>query len=185
MYDDSVKEMKIKFVKDLLEKRTIYLKGEVDSIMAAETGAAIVWLNAQDETKEITIYIDSGGGNVSAGLDIYDAVKHSKAPTRGIVYRRANSMASVILQACNKRQAMKHSEILIHNVSIKPYKTHEFKEDYLAKTLAEIFKVHERNNKILSERTGRTIEEVEKKCIEDILMTAGEAKEFGLIDEII
>ena len=185
MCDDNVKEMRMKFIKDLLEKRTIYLKGEIDGTMAAETGAAIIWLNARDETKEIIIYIDSGGGNVSAGLDIYDVVKHSKASTRGIVYRRANSMASIILQACTKRQAMKHSEIAIHNVTIKPYKTHDFKKDCLTKTLAEISKVHEHNNNILAERTGRTIEEIEKKCIEDISMTAEEAKNFGLVDEII
>lgn len=185
MCDDSVKEMKMRFVKDLLEKRTIYLKGEIDGTMAAETGAAIIWLNARDETKEIIIYIDSGGGNVPAGLDIYDAVKHSKAPTHGIVYRKANSMACIILQACTKRLAMRHSEIVIHNVTIKPYKTHDFKEDCLAKTLAEISKVHERNNKILAERAGRTIEEIEKKCIEDVSMAAEEAKEFGLIDEIV
>lgn len=86
--------------------------------MARDAGKAIVWLNAINK-KEITLYIDSGGGEVQAGLDIYDMIKHSKAPVTGIVYRKANSMASVILQACVKRKAFENAEIIIHDISIR------------------------------------------------------------------
>jgi ATP-dependent Clp protease protease subunit len=172
-----------KFKTELLKKRTIYLEGEVTSKMVKEIGASILWLNGQDDTSEITLYIRSSGGNVPAGLDIYDIVKHSKAPVTGIVFSYANSMAAIILQACKIRKALKHSQIVIHNIEIKE-EWHKFEED-LEKTSRDTKRDQQHIYEILSERTGKNIGEVKQACRERKIMTAEEAKEFGLIDEII
>lgn len=182
MINESLKEI---FVKDLIEKRTVYLSGEIHRDMAVDIGRAIVWLNARDDSEEIRLYIDSSGGSVAAGLDIYDIIKHSKAPITGIVYRKANSMASVILQGCAKRQAMGHAEIVIHNITSRPIRSDEFEGDRLKKVVEEIGKNQRDVYEVLANRSGRTIAEVAKKCLEDVSMTAAEAKDFGLIDEII
>lgn len=107
-----------KFMDDLLRKRLIYLDGEVTHDMAKRIGSSILWLNAEDDTSEIILYINSSGGKVAAGLHLYDIVKHSKAPVTGIVYRLANSMAAIVLQACKKRKALRHSEIVLHNILV-------------------------------------------------------------------
>lgn len=172
-----------KFLDDLLKKRTLYIEGEVTQEMAKWIGSSILWLNAQDDTSEITLYINSGGGTVTAGLDLYDIVRHSKAPITGIVFRCANSMASIVLQACKTRKAMRHSSIVLHNIKINR-QWHKFEED-LENALHDTKRDQQSIYEILTERTGRTMEEVIKACREAKEMTSEEAKEFGLIDEVI
>ncbi|MEK6689962.1 MAG: ATP-dependent Clp protease proteolytic subunit [Nitrospirota bacterium] len=172
-----------KFLDDLLKKRTLYIEGEVTHEMAKWIGSSILWLNAQDDSSEIILYINSAGGTVTAGLDLYDIVRHSKAPITGIVFRCANSMASIVLQACKTRKALRHSQIVLHNIKTTK-EWHEFEEN-LEKTLHDTKRDQQSIYKILTERTGRTMEEVIKACREAKEMTSEEAKEFGLIDEVI
>lgn len=172
-----------RFQDDLLKKRTLYLDGDTTQEIAKEIGTAILWLNALDDASEITLYINSSGGSVSAGLDIYDIIRHSKAPVTGIVFRCANSTASIILQACKTRKALRHSEIVLHNIKINK-EWHEFEEN-LEEALRGTKKNQESVYRILYERTGRSMVDVIKVCREAKEMTPEEAKEFGLIDEII
>ena len=113
------------FVNDLLKNRTLYIDGEVTHDTAKRIGASILWLNAIDNSKDITLYLNSTGGSVTASLDFYDIVRYSKASITGIVYRLANSMAAIILQACQNRKALKHSQIVIHNIKVNK-EWHEF-----------------------------------------------------------
>lgn len=172
-----------KFMNDLLRKRTLYLEGELIHRDAREIGESILWLNAVDDLKEITLYINSSGGSVTAGLDIYDIIRNSNAPVTGIVYRSANSMATVVLQACKIRKALKHSGIVIHNIKINK-EWHEFEEN-LEKALADTKRDQESIYEIFVKRTGRSLEEIKRACRETKTMLADEAKKFGLIDEVI
>lgn len=171
------------FRNDLLKKRTLYLEGEIIYRDAREIGESILWLNAVDDLREITLYINSSGGSVSAGLDIYDIIRHSNAPVTGIVYRFANSMATVILQACTTRKALKHSEIVIHHIKINK-EWHEFDEN-LEEALADTKRDQESIYEIFARRTGRSLEEIKRICREAKTMFADEARGLGLIDEVI
>jgi len=171
------------FLTDILRKGMIYMDGDIDSDMAIRIGKSILWLNAQDDIKEISLYINSGGGSVVAGFDIYDIIRHSKTPVTGVVYRYANSMATVVLQACKVRKALRHGDICIHNIKINE-EWHKFEEN-----LEEALRVPKKNQQeiyeIMAERTGRSMEEIRNAFRESKTMCAEEAKEFGLIDEII
>lgn len=172
-----------KLMDDLLKMRVIYLDGEVTQSMSKRIGSSILWLNAIDDSKEITLYINSSGGSVSAGLDIYDIIRHSKAPVTGIVFRCANSMASIILQGCKIRKALKHCQIILHNIKAEQ-EWHKFEED-LEKALHDTKKDQQAMYDILAERTNRNMKEIKKVCKESKEFRSEEAKEFGLIDEII
>jgi ATP-dependent Clp protease protease subunit len=111
-------ELQLQFDLELLESREIYLMGEINAPRANKIGQAIVWLNAKNCCQPITLYINSTGGSVTAGFDICDIIRHSKAPVIGVVFRQANSMASVVLQACKTRKAMAHSILLLHNMKL-------------------------------------------------------------------
>ncbi|MBI3609970.1 MAG: ATP-dependent Clp protease proteolytic subunit [Nitrospirae bacterium] len=170
------------FDEDLLKRRRIYLYGDITTNEANKIGRSIIWLNAQNEVDPITLYISSPGGCTDAGLDIYDMIKHSKAPIVGMVYRMASSMAAVILQACRPRIAFRNTEILIHSVSVR--KNLSELEENIEVAMAETRKKQEEIYNILTSSTGRTIEEIKQKFKEDKAMTAEDAKKFGLIDEI-
>lgn len=116
-------------------------------------------------------------------LDIYDVVKNSKAPVTGIVYRRANSMASVILQACKVRKAMSSCEIIIHNSRIKM--AWDKLEENLDKALKGIKIQQKVIYEIYSKRTGMSMNAVKKRCKKGKTIYAQEAKEIGLVDEVI
>lgn len=180
-------ERERQFTTDLLDKRVIYpIDGEVNAELAENIGKAIVLLNAQSEVEPITIYIDSMGGSAKSGLDIYYALKASKAPVTGIVFRSAESMATVILQACTLRKAYRSATLLAHalwmKISLPEYEDEEsgFVEDvYADQALVE---------QILAERSGKTPREIHKYMWanrNEERMSAEEALKFGLIDGII
>lgn len=184
-------KMQKQFVDDLLKKRIIYLQGEIVSSLAADIGKAIVWLNAQDGDKEITLYIDSGGGGVTAGLDIYHMIKHSKSQVTGIVYRTANSMASVILQACAKRQALKSSEFVLHYTTSRPIvrinrdTVEELIDKNIRKTLEISLSQMRQILQIYMERSGMLLSNVKRLLREGKTLDTDETLKLGLIDEII
>lgn len=151
------------FLTDILRKGIIYLEGEVNRDMAIRIGKSILWLNAQDDIKEISLSIDSSGGSVTAGLDIYDIIRHSKIPVIGIVFRHANSIATVILQGCKVRKALKHADMLIHNIKVSNEEWHKFEED-LEETLKEVRRHQQEINELMAERTGGLPVERRRLC---------------------
>lgn len=174
---------KDQLLSDLLKKRVIYIAGTITGDMAHQFGIALAWLNAAGSDL-ITVYIDSGGGDIIAGLDMYDALRASRAPTVGIVYRRANSAASVILQGCKKRQIMENAGVLIHHIRVREIPLDRLEDD-LDKALQHSRELQSKVNRIYQKWTKRSIEEVAITLRADTSMTAEEALDFGLVDEII
>lgn len=169
---------------DLLQKkRTIYLNEDITPRESKEFGMAMMWLNAQSD-EEIKLVIDCTGGIVTAGLDMFDMIMFSNAPVAGIVYSRADSMASVILQACDKRYALPHARMLIHYLKTNEIPLNELDEEP-EKALRSAKERQNSINEIYQKATGRSIEEIKSKMKENKSMTAMEALDFGLIDEII
>lgn len=169
----------------LLKDRIIFLTGEINDEVANLVVAEMLFLEAQDSSKDIQLYINSPGGSVTAGMAIYDTMQYIKCDVSTICVGLAASMGSFLLMAGTKgkRFCLPHSEILIHQPLISgglggqatEIKIHA---DHLLRT-------RERMNRIMSERTGQTYEQI---CIDterDNYMTAEEAKAYGLIDEII
>lgn len=173
----------------LLKKRIIYLNGRVNDSEAQRISEAIVVLNAQSNAA-ITLYINSGGGSVDAGLAIYDIVRHSVAPIVGIVQQKAHSAASVVLQGCRTRKALKHAQIIVHNgsITVVDKKIDEIEAD-IEKEIRTLFedsiKKRALMRAIYAERTGRSVEEIKQICLADKAIYADEAKDLGLIDEVI
>jgi ATP-dependent Clp protease protease subunit len=172
-----------KLMDSLLNKRVIYLDGRITDDEADRIGKAVMLLNARDESRKITLYINSNGGSVMAGLNIYDAIKQSKAPVTGIVSNKAVSMAVIVLQACRTRKAYKHSHILIHNIEITNA-WHKFEEN-LKGELEDVKYVQQNLDRLIAERSGLPVERVQDLSRNETLMKADEAKKLGLIDEVI
>lgn len=173
-----------KWALDLLQKRVLYLEGSTTPNIARQLGKAIIWLNAQDEEKPITLYIDSPGGNADAGLDICDIVRHSRAPITGIVYRQANSMATVILQACTVRNCLPNACLLVHSIRLCEAPLHELEDDF-EKAIASTRKVQAAVNKIVQSRTGLSDKKMRELNKKGAILSSQEALKLGLIDEII
>jgi ATP-dependent protease ClpP protease subunit len=134
----------------------------------------------------LQIVIDSGGGSVAAGLDIYDLIRLYPGETFGIVYSRASSMATIVLQACTKRQCARHAEILIHHVSRKSVSLDSLKNPAkLSEIIQDMEKDQSRLYKILCDKTEKSEADIASECEKDTPMSAEDALEFRLIDEII
>lgn len=170
----------------LLKERIIFLSEQVDSASASVVIAQLLFLDAEDPGKDIYLYINSPGGSITDGMAIYDTIKYIKSDVCTICVGLAASMGSVLLAAGTKgkRYALPNSEVLIHQPLIAggglSGQTTEIKihADHMVKT-------REKLNTILSERTGQPLERIEKDTERDNYMTAEEAKEYGLIDEIM
>ncbi len=170
----------------LLKERIIFLSEQVDSASASVVIAQLLFLDAEDPGKDIYLYINSPGGSITDGMAIYDTIQYIKSDVCTICVGLAASMGSVLLAAGTKgkRYALPNSEVLIHQPLIAggglSGQTTEIKihADHMVKT-------REKLNTILSERTGQPLERIEKDTERDNYMTAVEAKEYGLIDEIM
>lgn len=170
----------------LLKERIIFLSEQVDSASASVVIAQLLFLDAEDPGKDIYLYINSPGGSITDGMAIYDTMQYIKSDVCTICVGLAASMGSVLLAAGKKgkRYALPNSEVLIHQPLIAggglSGQTTEIKihADHMVKT-------REKLNKILSERTGQTLDVIEKDTERDNYMTAEEAKKYGLIDEIM
>ncbi|SFE28311.1 ATP-dependent Clp endopeptidase proteolytic subunit ClpP [Peptostreptococcus sp. D1] len=167
----------------LLKDRIIFLGDEVNDITASLVVAQLLFLEADDPDKDIHLYINSPGGSVTAGLAIYDTMQYIKADVNTICIGMAASMGAFLLAAGakGKRFALPNSTIMIHQPlggSRGQATDVEIHTRYLLET-------KEKLNKILSERTGKSIEVVKENTERDNFMTAEEAMNFGLIDEVI
>lgn len=171
--------------KGLLEKNIIDISGEIDVDTAFYVREALMRLVAKG-SPDIKILITSDGGHVFVGLDVYDLLRNYSGATEGVVYGFARSMAAVILQACKKRIALRHANILIHHIAKTEVSLDILRDKRRTERLRdELEKNQERMYKILVDRTGRKVGEIKRECAKDREMSAEEALEFGLIDEII
>ena len=169
----------------LLKDRIIVLSEEVNNATASLVIAQMLFLESEDPDKEIFFYINSPGGSISDGLAIFDTMNYIKCPVSTMCIGMAASMGAFLLAAGEKgkRYATPNAEIMIHQPLISgglAGQTTEIKihADHMVKT-------RERLNKILSERTGKPLEQIEKDTERDNFMTAEEALKYGLIDEIL
>ena len=167
----------------LLKDRIIMLSGQVTDDLANSIISQLLFLDAQDSEKDIYLYINSPGGSVTAGLAIYDTMNFVKADVQTIVMGMAASMGSFLLTAGKKgkRFALPNAEIMIH----QPLGGAQGQATEIEIAARHILKTRERLNNILAERTGQPLEVIEKDTDRDNFMTAQEAKDYGLIDQIL
>lgn len=167
----------------LLKDRIIFLGEAIDNHTANIVIAQLLFLDAENNDKDIKFYINSPGGSVSAGLAIYDTMQYIKSPVSTICIGMAASMASVLLAAGEpgKRFALPNSEVMIHQVMGGT----EGQASDIKIHAAHIQKTKDRLNKIIATHTGKKAEIVEKDSDRDYYMSADEAKAYGIIDKII
>lgn len=167
----------------LLKERIIFLGGPINDQVANSIIAQLLYLASKDPEKEIQFYINSPGGLVTAGLAIYDTMQYIKCPVSTVCVGMAGSMAATLLAAGTKgkRYALPNSEILLHQVMGGV--TGEAVEIEI--TAKQIVKIKDKINRILAKHTGQPLEKIEKDTDRDFYLTAEEAKEYGIIDEVI
>ena len=166
----------------LLNDRIIFLADEVNDVTASLVVAQLLFLESQDPDKDICLYINSPGGSVTAGLAIYDTMNYIKCDVSTICIGLAASMGAFLLSsgAIGKRYALPNSEIMIH----QPLGGAQGQASDIKIQADHIIKTKYRLNKILAKNSGKPFEQVEKDTDRDNYLSAEEAKEYGLIDEI-
>ena len=167
----------------LLLDRIVFVSGEVNDEMANAICAQLLFLQAQDPKKEISVYVNSPGGSVTAGLAIYDTMQFVKCPIATYCIGQAASMGAILLTAGTKgrRFSLPNARIMIH----QPWGGAEGKASDIEITAREIFRLKEKLNEILSAHSGKKMADVVKDTDRDHFMSAAEAKEWGLIDEVL
>jgi len=167
----------------LLKDRIIFLGGPINDAVANSIVAQLLFLVSRESGKDIQFYINSPGGVVTAGLAIYDTMQYVKCPVSTVCVGMAGSMAATLLSAGTKgkRFALPNSEILLHQVMGGI--TGEAVEVEI--TAKQIVKIKDKLNKILAKHTGQPLERIERDTDRDFYLSADEAKEYGLIDEVI
>ncbi len=167
----------------LLKDRIIFLGEEVNDTTASLVVAQLLFLAAEDPDKDISLYINSPGGSVTAGLAIYDTMQYIKPDVSTICIGLAASMGAFLLAggAKGKRYALPNSEIMIH----QPLGGARGQATDMQIQVEQILKIKEKLNQMLSENTGKPIDIIKNDTERDNYMSATEAKEYGLIDEVI
>ena len=167
----------------LLKDRIIFLGGEVDDDTANIIVAQMLFLEADDPDKDIFLYINSPGGSVSAGMSIFDTMQYIKCEVSTICVGLAASMGAFLLTAGakGKRRALPNAEIMIH----QPSGGARGQATDMNIQVEQILRIKKRLNAILAERTGQPVEKIAADTERDNYLTAAEAKDYGLIDEII
>lgn len=166
----------------LLKDRIIFLGTEIDDNVANAIVAQLLFLEAEDPEKDIIMYINSPGGVVTAGMAIYDTMNYIKPDVQTVCIGQAASMGALLLSAGakGKRFALEHSRIMIH----QPLGGAQGQATDIEIHAKRILKIKETLNEILSERTGQPLEKIKMDTERDNFMSALEAKEYGLIDEV-
>ncbi len=167
----------------LLNDRIIMLCEEVNEVSASLVVAQLLYLEGQDPTKDISLYIDSPGGSVTAGMAIYDTMQYIKCDVSTICMGMAASMGAFLLSsgAKGKRYALPNSEIMIH----QPLGGTQGQASDIKIQAEHILRVKDRLNRILAANTGKPLETIERDTDRDNFMTAQEAAEYGLVDRVI
>ena len=167
----------------LLKERVVFLVGEVNDQSANLVIAQLLFLESENPEKDISLYINSPGGSVSAGLAIYDTMQFIKPDVSTLCMGMAASMGAFLLAAGTKgkRFSLPNSRVMIH----QPLGGARGQASDIEIQAREILYLRERLNKVLSDRTGQTIETIAKDTDRDNFMSAEQAKEYGLIDQVI
>ncbi|WP_267879684.1 ATP-dependent Clp endopeptidase proteolytic subunit ClpP [Caldalkalibacillus mannanilyticus] len=167
----------------LLKDRIIFLGTQINDQVANSVVAQLLFLAADDPDKDISLYINSPGGSVTAGLAIYDTMQHIKPQVSTICIGLAASMGAILLVAGEKgkRFALPNSEIMIH----QPLGGAQGQASDIEISARRILKTREDLNRIISDRTGQPFEKVERDTDRDYFMTAKEAHEYGIVDKVI
>lgn len=167
----------------LLKDRIIFLSGVVDDHMANTVVAQMLFLASKDPNKDIQLYINSPGGSVTAGLAIYDTMQYIKCDVSTVSIGMSASMGAMILAsgAKGKRYALPNSEILLHQVMGGA----RGQASEIEITAKQIIRIKESINKILSKHTNQPLAKIAKDTDRDFYLTAEEAKEYGVVDEVI
>lgn len=167
----------------LLKENIIFLGGAIDDHLANIIIAQLLFLQSEDPKKEISLYINSPGGVVTAGLAIIDTMNHIKNPVSTVCVGVAASMGAVILSAGEKgkRYALPNSEVMIH----QPMGGAEGQAADIEISAKQILKIRENLNKMLAKNTGQPLSKIEKDVDRNFFMSADEAKKYGIVDKIL
>ena len=167
----------------LLKERVIFITGPIEDYGASLITAQLLFLEAENPKKEVHMYINSPGGLVTAGLAIYDTMQYVRPPVQTFCIGQAASAASLLLCAGKKgdRFALPNARIMVHQPSASFYG----QAADIARHAQEIVKLKRRLNEIYAKHTGQTVEAIEKQLDRDTYMTAEEAKNFGLLDQVM
>ncbi len=167
----------------LLKERVIFMVGQVEDHMANLIVAQMLFLESENSEKDISLYINSPGGQVSSGMAIYDTMQFVRPDISTVCIGQAASMAAVILAggATGKRHALPHSRIMIH----QPMGGAQGQATDIEIHTQEILRMRERLNQILSDRTGKTMKKIKVDTDRDNFMSANEAQNYGLIDSVL
>jgi ATP-dependent Clp protease protease subunit len=167
----------------LLEDRIIFLGTPIDDMVANSVIAQLLFLQKDNRNQDIDIYINSPGGSVTSGLAIYDTMRFIQCDIRTWCIGQAASMGAVLLAAGTKgkRHALKHSRVMIH----QPWGGVQGTASDVAIQAEEILKLKKTLNQILANHSGKSVQQVEQDTDRDKFLSADEAKEYGLVDEVI
>ncbi|RFD20668.1 ATP-dependent Clp protease proteolytic subunit [Komagataeibacter melaceti] len=167
----------------LLQERIIFLTGPVYDQVSALVSAQLLYLESVNPSKEISFYINSPGGVVSAGLAIYDTMQYIRCPVSTVCIGQAASMGSLLLAGGEKgrRFALPNARVMVH----QPSGGAQGQASDIEIQAQEILTIRQRLNEIYKEHTGRTLEEIEQKLERDSYMSAEEAQAFGIVDEVV
>ena len=167
----------------LLKERIIFLTGQINDNVASLVTAQLLFLEAEDPKKEISLYINSPGGLVTAGLGIYDTMQYVKPSISTLCIGQAASMGSFLLAAGakGKRLSLPNSRIMVH----QPSAGFQGQATDIEIHANEVLSLKKRLNEIYSKHTGKSVDEIKKALERDNFMTADTAKSFGLIDEVV
>jgi ATP-dependent Clp protease protease subunit len=168
----------------LLRDSIIFIGTPIDDNVANLITAQLLFLEAEDPERDISLYINSPGGSISAGLAVYDTIQFIRNDVTTICVGQAASMAAVLLAAGSpkKRFSLPHSRVLIHQPWMSGLQGQATDIDIHAR---EILRIRTILNKILAHHSGQTLERIEKDVERDYIMSADQAKEYGIIDEVI
>lgn len=167
----------------LLKDRIIFLGAPIDDVFSNLIIAQLLFLEAEDPEKDINLYINSPGGSVTAGLGIYDTMQYVKPPITTICLGQAASMGALLLAAGTqgKRYALPNARVMIH----QPMGGFQGQATEIDIHAREILKIRERLNQIMAEHTGQSLDKISQDTERDYFMSGTEAKDYGLIDEVI
>jgi ATP-dependent Clp protease protease subunit len=167
----------------LLKERIVFITGPIEDHVANLLIAQLLFLEAEDPKKDISLYVNSPGGSVSAGLAIVDTMNHVKPEISTVCVGMAASMGSIILSqgTKGKRFILPNAEVMIH----QPWGGIQGQASDIEITARHILRTREQLNKMLAKATGKPLSQIEKDTDRDFFMTAEEAKKYGIVDEIL
>lgn len=165
----------------MLDERAVFINGEINDDMASAVVAELLFLEASCPDKPVSLYINSPGGSVTAGLAIYDTMRHIRCHVHTLCVGQACSMAAVLLAAGDERSLLPSARVMIH----QPSGGAEGKQTDIMITAREITRIRSKLSAILSRHTGQPLDKVEADIERDYFMEADEALAYGLADEIV